>query len=147
MILNQTAVIGGLSHSDMLLGCHHIELNVCKLERSYEFYSMLSGFFSSTSRLEFGGEGWFQWQFADLYIHFNQVADRYAEPAYHRKHVGLDHLAFKVDSKEEVDRIDALLRANGIPILYPAAMYGQSYYAIYIEDPDRIKLEFGADLE
>lgn len=65
---------------------------------------------------------------------------------YHRKNTGLNHIAFKVDSKERVDdfcgeflkkkNIDALYNS---PKLFPE--YHKDYYAVYFEDPDRIKIE------
>ncbi len=58
----------------------------------------------------------------------------------------MNHIAFQVGSKEAVDVFyKDYLVANNIPVLYggPAhhPEYIPGYYAVYFEDPDRIKLE------
>jgi catechol 2,3-dioxygenase-like lactoylglutathione lyase family enzyme len=66
---------------------------------------------------------------------------------YHRSRVGLNHLAFHAESKEQVDWMTDQLKEKGIPILYqdrnPFAG-GDSHYAVFFEDPDRIKVELVA---
>jgi len=67
---------------------------------------------------------------------------------YHRCSVGLNHLAFKVDSKEIVDDLRKHCLENKVICLYdekyPHANGGKEYYALFIEDPDRVKVEFVA---
>jgi catechol 2,3-dioxygenase-like lactoylglutathione lyase family enzyme len=65
---------------------------------------------------------------------------------YHRKACGLNHLAFGVSRPQDVDRFcrDFLAARNIRPLyasprLFPE--YHPHYYAVYFEDPDRIKLE------
>ena len=75
-----------------------------------------------------------------------RVQAKYTAHHYHRKAVGLNHLAFRVGSKAQVDEFyQKFLLACGTPVLYggPAAHleYEPGYYAVYFEDPDRIKLE------
>jgi len=70
----------------------------------------------------------------------------YRQHPFHRKALGLNHLAFRVGSKDAVDTFyNEYLLANKIPILYggPAEYpeYEPGYYAVYFEDPDRLKLE------
>ncbi|HEY6420333.1 MAG TPA: VOC family protein [Candidatus Binataceae bacterium] len=65
--------------------------------------------------------------------------DRYAP--------GLHHLAFRADSRDEVDRLHDLLREIGATVLDPPADfsdqgYGTGYYAVFFADPDGVKLEF-----
>jgi catechol 2,3-dioxygenase-like lactoylglutathione lyase family enzyme len=75
-----------------------------------------------------------------------KVSSKYVRQAFHRKAVGINHFAFRVESKATVDTFykDYLL-PNGISVLYggPAEHpeYEPGYYAVYFEDPDRIKLE------
>jgi catechol 2,3-dioxygenase-like lactoylglutathione lyase family enzyme len=65
----------------------------------------------------------------------------------HRCRVGLNHLAFHAKSKKQVDEITEKLQEKGINILYldkhPYAG-GENHYAVYFEDPDRIKVELVA---
>ncbi len=65
---------------------------------------------------------------------------------FHRKNTGLNHMAFIVNSKDEVDEFfrKFLLDKKKIilyntPKRYPK--YGEKYYAVFFEDPDRIKIE------
>ena len=57
---------------------------------------------------------------------------------------GLQHLAWRAASRDEVDRLHALLIEHGIEVLDPPAYYPQysgDYYAVFFDDPDDIKLE------
>jgi catechol 2,3-dioxygenase-like lactoylglutathione lyase family enzyme len=59
---------------------------------------------------------------------------------------GLNHIAFHAESKESVDRFyREHLQPKKIPVLYGGPKeypdYSKGYYAVYFEDPDRLKLE------
>lgn len=57
---------------------------------------------------------------------------------------GLQHLAWRAASRDEVDRLHALLIERGIAVLDPPAHYPEysgDYYAVFFADPDGIKLE------
>lgn len=63
-----------------------------------------------------------------------------------RRNIGVNHLAFGVSKKEDVDRFcQEFLIPRGIKTLYDSPRrfpeYTEKYYAVYFEDPDRIKLE------
>ena len=66
---------------------------------------------------------------------------------YHRCRVGLNHLAFHADSRQQVDEMTEKLKGRGVTLLYtdrhPFAG-GENHYAVYFEDPDRIKVELVA---
>ena len=66
---------------------------------------------------------------------------------YHRCRTGLNHLAFHAESREFVDLMTIELKNKKIKILYeekhPFAG-GEDYYALFFEDPDRIKIELVA---
>src|ERR1017187_9640176 len=58
----------------------------------------------------------------------------------------LGHIAFQVDSADMVDSfVDSFLKPRQIEKLYGGAKaypeYTPQYYAVYFEDPDRIKVE------
>lgn len=58
--------------------------------------------------------------------------------------IGLDHIAFKTESKSAVDDIYELVSKAGVaitrvPASYP--QYGSDYYAFYFRDPNGIPLE------
>jgi catechol 2,3-dioxygenase-like lactoylglutathione lyase family enzyme len=69
---------------------------------------------------------------------------------FHRRRTGLNHIAFQVSSAEEVDRfVTEYLGPRGVAPLYGGAKayphYVDGYYAVYFEDPDRIKVEVTYD--
>lgn len=126
---------------------HHIEIYVSNLDASHAFWTALlaqvgyeeSGRWNDGFSLAHGN---------DAYLTFVQVAEKHALRDYHRCGVGLNHLAFRVKDRETVDRLREYCQENGISCLYderyPFANGGSDYYALFIEDPDRIKLEFVA---
>jgi len=124
---------------------HHIEIYVSNLKSSSEFW----GWF-----LEDLGYSVFQkweagqsWKMGDTYIVFIQAEKRFLDVPYHRCRVGLNHLAFHADSRQQVNHMTEKLRNKGITVLYtnqhPFAG-GEHHYAVYFEDPDRIKVELVA---
>jgi len=78
---------------------------------------------------------------------FVTYLERYKELGFHRRRVGLNHIAFEAKSKADVDRLHSeFLVPRSIKVLYGGPKeypeYRKGYYAVYFEDPDRIKLEF-----
>ncbi|WP_057463809.1 VOC family protein [Pseudovibrio sp. POLY-S9] len=127
---------------------HHVEIYVSDKEISRHFWS------SILSHLEYKetaswDDGFTLSTGKDAYLTFVQVSPQYESHAYHRCGVGLNHLAFSVKSREQVDLIRHHCRTEDIPMLYdekyPFANGGTDYYALYLEDPDRIKVEFVAE--
>ncbi len=79
-------------------------------------------------------------------VWLSQREDRFARHGYHRKRVGVNHVAFHAGSRTAVDRFyREYLKPKRIPVLYGGPKehpeYSERYYAVYFEDPDRIKLE------
>lgn len=124
---------------------HHVEMNVSNLEKSRQFYDYILP--------KLGYEVYQEWpkgvsyKYGDTYIVFVQTEDKHLNATYHRGQVGLNHLAFHAQSRKQVDEITAMLENRGVSILYkdrhPYAG-GENYYAVFFEDPDRIKLEIVA---
>ena len=121
---------------------HHVELYVSDLAQTVAFWSWFLGElgYACVSAWDEGQS----WQFGDTYIVFVQVEARFQQPAYHRCHVGLNHLAFHARSRAHVDEVTHALRARGVPILYedrhPYAG-GEDYYAVFFDDPAGIHWE------
>ena len=71
------------------------------------------------------------------------MEDKFKELGFHRKRIGLNHLALYANSQEEVDSFYRnVLQANSIPTLYTEGPDGdEEYYMVLFEDPDRMKLE------
>lgn len=124
------------------MGIHHIEVNVSDLARSAEFWDFL------LSELGFSPyQAWGlgrSWRSDTSYVVLVQVEERFRARGFHRSGVGLNHLAFHGGSCEQVDRLAEELRRRGTRMLYddryPHAG-GKSHYALFCEDPDRIKVE------
>ena len=124
---------------------HHIEIYVSDLKSSINFWSW---FLEELGYKSFQSwESGHSWKIEETYIVFVQAEERFMGVPYHRCRVGLNHLAFHADSRQQVDAITEKLEQMGVKILYtdkhPFAG-GEKHYAVYFEDPDRIKVELVA---
>jgi catechol 2,3-dioxygenase-like lactoylglutathione lyase family enzyme len=121
---------------------HHIELYVHDLQRSGEFWGWLLG--------ELGYKPFQQWrtgmswELEGVEISLVQTPADHLEPAYNRRRTGLNHIAFCGGSRQHVDQLHAELAKRHVPLLYdhkyPHAG-GVNHYAVFFEDPNRIKVE------
>jgi catechol 2,3-dioxygenase-like lactoylglutathione lyase family enzyme len=126
-------------------GIQHVDLAVGDVERSLAFYREVLGplgleerFRSPTYRrteevvyLEFGAQG---------------LGLRPADGGAYRYHeVGIEHLAFEVDERDEVDEAYRRCVAAGASIQSPPEEHyvddGEDYYAFFAFDPDGIRIE------
>jgi catechol-2,3-dioxygenase len=123
---------------------NHLQLYVSNKDTSFPFYKDLLeclGFKTVyTDDVTLGMDN------GEVSIWINKTQDAYKHTKYHRKNTGLNHIAFSVDSKEDVDKFSKeFLKIKNIPALYNSPKlfpeYTDKYYAVYFEDPDRIKLE------
>ncbi len=121
---------------------HHLELYVSDLEASAGFWGWLLG--------ELGYEPYQRWKQGRswkkdrFYLVLVQVEEKHRDPAYHRRKVGINHVAFHASSREQVDRLAAELASRGTVMLYSDRYPyggGEGHYALFCEDPDRIKVE------
>lgn len=126
---------------------HHVELYVSDLRATKSFWKNL------LIHIGWKQTGSFDHGFTlsnekDAYLTFVQVETRHAHRTYHRCAVGLNHIAFTVDTREDVDQLRAYCKKKKYSMLYddryPFATGGKDYYALFVEDPDRMKLEFVA---
>ncbi|WP_019376648.1 VOC family protein [Virgibacillus halodenitrificans] len=124
---------------------HHIEIYVSDLKKSAEFWGWLLEElgYRSYQKWEYGQS----WKIENTYIVFVQTDEGFLDVPYHRKRVGLNHVAFHAESRQHIDEMTEKLNNRGVTILYqdqhPFAG-GDDYYAVYFEDPDRIKVELVA---
>lgn len=122
---------------------NHIQINVKNIKVSSSFYEKL---FSKLGWKKFMEEKDIKsWTDGKTTLFLNQCEKKYIKNGFHRKSIGLNHIAFTVNSKKDIDKIYEFLKKNRITILYGGPKeypeYCPGYYAVYFEDPDRIKLE------
>ena len=118
---------------------HHVEINVSDLSRSSEFWGWLLeelGYVPYES-----WDGGRSWRLGTTYVVFVQTTERFRQPPYDRRRTGLNHLAFHAASRADVDELARRLRERGVPLLYQGRFPNEDHYAVYFEDPDRIKVE------
>ena len=130
-------------------GVDHLDLVVSDLERSLAFYRGLLGPLGYTRIREIDGErgervvyiGTEDGGQASVSLRERQSRDR-ATP-YDRYDLGIHHLAFGVAGRAEVDERAAWAREQGAEIESGPEEYAytEGYYAVFLHDPDGIKLE------
>lgn len=128
---------------------HHVELYVSDLERSIAFWTPFMGLLGYEAEPWSGGMNYVR-DVGETYFCLLPADRDHLAAGYHRKRVGLNHLAFRGTSRAQVDRVAHWIQASGHTLLYadrhPYAG-GPDYYAVYCEDPDRFKLEVVAPSE
>lgn len=119
----------------------HMDLNVSDYAKSIRFYdSVLLPL--GWKRLSCS-KNFCNYSDGQMKICICPTEQKYIADGFHRKRTGLNHLAFYASSKQAVDNFYCdVLQKNGIAALYEEKPYGDDeYYAVFFEDPDRIKLE------
>lgn len=123
---------------------HHIDLTVRDVAASAPFYEALLGFLGYVRVKQ---EAALQvWDLSRDGQVIGGVALRAArsDRAHDRYTAGLHHLAFQAADRADVDRAHALMKEKGATILDPPAeypKYGAGYYAVFVADPDGLKVE------
>jgi glyoxylase I family protein len=123
---------------------HHMDVTIQDLARSTLFYDPVLAFMGyRRSRTRPDLVGW------DLQASYGVVSVDIRAARTIQKHdrysCGLHHFAWHADSRDDVDRMYALLVSIGATVLdapaeYP--QYGNGYYAVLFEDPNGLKLEY-----
>ncbi len=119
----------------------HIDLSVSNYKESILFYDLILlslGWEKLVSRTDHT-----TYTDGTLKIIICPVDEKHKQFGFHRKRVGLNHLAFYLETKEVVDEFyKEILVKNGMKTLYHEGASGdKNYYSLFIEDPDRMKLE------
>ncbi|WP_430536084.1 VOC family protein [Listeria rocourtiae] len=124
---------------------HHVEVNVSNLKEARLFWDDLLGCLGYSLYSEW--EKGVSWIYGETYLVFVQTEARFLDAGYHRGQTGLNHLAFHVETRADVDIWTERFRAQEVPVLYedrhPFAG-GPDYYAVFVEGPDRMKVELVA---
>ncbi|WP_242485585.1 VOC family protein [Pseudomonas sp. TH43] len=122
---------------------HHVEINVTSLEVSLRFWRPLLEMLGYAEHQNWpDGRSYI---LNGTYLVFVQASDLQSD--FNRRGVGLNHLAFHASSQAQVDELTAWVRAQGFRVLYESDhpyAGGPQHYALFCEDPDKIKVEIVA---
>ena len=128
---------------------HHIELYVRDLERSVAFWTPFMALLGYEPERWSGGMNYVRGA-EEAYFCLLPADPEHLVAGYHRKRIGLNHLALRASSRAQVDEVARWLKSSGHTLLYedrhPYAS-GPDCYAVFCEDPDRFKLEVVAPRE
>jgi catechol 2,3-dioxygenase-like lactoylglutathione lyase family enzyme len=126
-------------------GIHHVDLAVTDVERSLRFYLGLLGPLGWVEEVHYP-----TYRGTERVIYLrdpnsgSMLGLRPADGGAHRYYdVGIEHLAFEVDSREEVDAAHERCVADGARIHYPPELDRDvdDYYAVFVFDPDGMRIE------
>ncbi|HEY4944273.1 MAG TPA: VOC family protein [Rhizomicrobium sp.] len=127
---------------------HHIDLTVKDPAASRPFYEAVLGFMGY--RVVSQHPRGYDFDLASPNGSFSSIGIMRAQGAnaaraHDRYSPGLHHVAWRADSRADVDVMHALLLRMAANVLdapadYP--QYGKDYYAVFFADPDGLKLEY-----
>ena len=129
----------------MFLGSfRHMMVYVGDLPTSRAFYEQFLGFMGYS--LAHGTDDYCMWSPSEGGCDFGivQTESGFKDTVYKRGVPGYHHLAFNADSRAHIDTLYELLKKIGAIVLDPpdeCPEYSPTYYAVYFEDPDGLKLE------
>jgi catechol 2,3-dioxygenase-like lactoylglutathione lyase family enzyme len=126
-------------------GIHHVDLAVTDVEASLAFYLDLLGPLGWAEEVRYPT---YRGTEEVVYLQDQGSGDmlglRAADGGAHRYYeVGVEHLAFRVDSREEVDAAYERSTARSAQVHFPPEEDRdvEDYYALFAFDPDGIRIE------
>ncbi len=128
----------------------HVDLAVADVERSLSFYRML---LEPLGLREYDRAPSYRGTEEVIYLQFgtSYLGLRPADSGSYRHYdVGLEHLAFQTDTREEVDEAHRRCVSAGTTIHSPPEEHyvdkdEEDYYAFFVFDPDGIRIEVVCD--
>jgi glyoxylase I family protein len=134
----------------VLVGLGHVDLVCRDLERSLAFYAAVLGPLGLQEPALFDGE-------RGESIHYLRfpttgsgslgLRQAFEVQEFELYAPGLHHVAFAVESREDVDAAHAAAVAAGAEILHPPRVFPQyhpDFYATFFRDPDGFRIEVAA---
>ena len=119
---------------------HHLDIYVADLGRAVGFWGPFLeqlGFAKAADRPAAKS-----WQGPGAELFFVQADPEFVAQGYHRKRVGLNHLAFAVDSRDELAALLAWVSERGQRLLYTGTIEETpTQHRFFFEDPEKIKVE------
>jgi catechol 2,3-dioxygenase-like lactoylglutathione lyase family enzyme len=128
----------------MRASLYHLQINVRDPVVSIPFYRALFGYLEYTTIMEVPDMLGVSNGGTDFWV-IAVPADRRGT-AFHRKNPGLNHVCFGLRERSDVDRFVAeFMTPHALQPLYDSPRdypeYHAGYYAVFFEDPDRLKIE------
>ena len=122
----------------------HINLSVSDMKKSLGFYDKLMFALGFTEGINESGDWGAVRGYKGENIELEIIHENDIEYTKFNRYVGLNHIAFEVETKEKVDEMFSLVKTLEVDITrepksYPE--YTENYYAFYFRDPDGIPLE------
>jgi glyoxylase I family protein len=113
----------------------HLVFRVADLERTERFYSALLG-------QPLKEDDYVMYMAGDTRLFFTCSAESRRGGAHEKEKVGLNHLAFGVRTRKELQTIQAQLDASGISNSGIKFWQGDVTEYIWMDDPDGMRIEF-----
>ncbi|HSD22711.1 MAG TPA: VOC family protein [Solirubrobacterales bacterium] len=126
-------------------GIHHVDLAVADVDRSIAFYLELLGPLGWVESVRYPTyRGTEEVVYLEDPATGSMLGLRPADGgAHHYYDVGVEHLAFEVDRRDEVDDAHTRALASGAKVHFPPEEDRdvENYYALFVFDPDGIRVE------
>ncbi len=122
----------------------HVALIVSDLERSERFYLETLALLGFSKADSVAGEYTRLTNGRNAVIVLAQVDERFSGVPHHRKCAGLNHLALRAESRQQVDAVEQTLLGFRVGLLGEGKVdtgYRGEYYTLAFQDPDRIMVE------
>lgn len=128
-------------------GIHHVDLAVTSVERSLAFYSQLLGPLGLVEDSRFAS---YRGTEEVVYLRFGEqlLGLRSADGGDYRYYeVGIEHIAFYVDTRAEVDEAYERCLELGATVHFPPEQDRDlpDYYELFVFDPDGIRVEVACE--
>jgi catechol 2,3-dioxygenase-like lactoylglutathione lyase family enzyme len=122
-------------------GIAHVQLTVNDFEAATRFYAALCGLFEM--KLVFDDDEVKYWVGGRTAVAVTRSEPQHRHEKFSQRRVGLHHMCFRLRSREDVDRVHALVVELGAKVIYPPqdGSWAPGYYSTLFEDPDGIRLE------
>lgn len=134
--------VGGARQTDLMPVIDHLGISVDDLPRAItQFDPIMSALGFERSDIP-GSASWYRPGDVELILY--PARDPESGPHEHGR-VGWQHLAFAVDTREEVDRLHELAQSLGWSTVrdpQPYPRFTERYYASFLEDANGIRIEF-----
>jgi catechol 2,3-dioxygenase-like lactoylglutathione lyase family enzyme len=122
-------------------GIAHISITVSNFEICVPFYEKLLSFLGM--KQAFKGDNLMYYVGGKTALAVERCDEKYKHEKFVQKRVGLHHICFRAQFREDIDLLYQFLLGQKITIVHPPedGPWAPGYYSILFEDPDGIRLE------